>query len=383
MWNYRQLPQLSKTSSKKKSRTPCLVSVMIPARNEEKKIGEYIKTLKAQTYPNLEVIIVDDYSTDNTVKIAKSITENDKRFKILCLKDIKEEKPSGWMGKSYAIQQGSTQAKGEWLLFSDVDYADHDQELIERAVRYAIENKVDLLSLIGNNICKSFWEKVIQPIPLGILPVLSPLAKVNKPESKVAIAFGPFILINHAVFKKVGGYQTIKSQIADDAEIAKLVKNAGFTIKLVNAQTMMSIRMYEKFSDIWEGWSKNIFLGLVQKRDVKSKMLQVLLVLAGSIGVFGMMVFPFLAMIISLLMVLFTHSNQWQYLLALSFIIWCYVTFVQFSVQKHYYIGNPRYALLTFLGGTITIGIFINSAIKTLSRKGVTWKGRVYANKKS
>jgi hypothetical protein len=82
-------------------------------------------------------------------------------------------------------------------------------------------------------------------------------------------------------------------------------------------------------------------------------------------------------------MVLFTHSIQWQYLLALSLIIWSYVTFVQFSVQKHYYIGNPRYALLTFLGGTITIGIFINSAIKTLSRKGVTWKGRVYANKKS
>ena len=89
MSSYRKVPVLSKISHKDKLKKPPLVSLIIPARNEEKKIGKCIQTLKAQTYPNLEVFLVDDYSTDKTVEIAKSIIVNDERFKILSLKNFK------------------------------------------------------------------------------------------------------------------------------------------------------------------------------------------------------------------------------------------------------------------------------------------------------
>lgn len=383
MSNYRKLPNLSKVTSKIKSKNLPFVSVIVPARNEEKRIGQFLKTLQKQTYPHLEILIMDDYSTDKTAEIAKSIIDKDKRFKILSLKSIKEEKPSGWVGKSYAIQQGSTNTRGEWFLFCDVDYIDYDPNLIERAVEYAIENKIDLLSLVPRNVCKSFWEKVIQPIPAGLLIFLLPFAKVNDPKSKASFALGLFILIKRPVFNKVGGYETIKGCIADDAEMAKLVKDSGFKIGLAHAQNMMRFRMYDCLSEIWEGWSKNIFLGLIQKRRIQSKMLQILVVLVGTFGIFETTVLPFLAVILSLLVNLFMPSPLWFYLLLFSISIWLYASFVQFYVHRHYSIGAPRYAPLYFLGGIITIGIFLNSAFKILMSLGITWKQRKYFDKTS
>jgi cellulose synthase/poly-beta-1,6-N-acetylglucosamine synthase-like glycosyltransferase len=325
----------------------------------------------------LEIIIVDD-STDNTVEVIKSIVGDDPRFIL-----IKEEKlPDGWIGKPHALQQGSSLAKGDLLLFIDADTF-HDPSLIAHAVEYACEHNVDLLSLAPHNICGSFWEKVIQPIPLCVIPAISPLSKVNKPESKVVVAFGPFMLMKHSVFTQVGGYETIKNRIADDAEMAKLVKSSGYKVNLANAQTLMHIRMYENFSEIWEGWSKNIFLGLVQKRGINSKAQRLFVALVGSVIIFGIMDFPLWITIISLFLTLFTHSPQWQQVLLFALVVWFVGIVLQFSIQKTYHIGDPKYASFAFLGGLIIIAIFLNSAIKTISGTGVTWKGRVYATKKS
>jgi len=375
IWTHKQMPKLSKTSYKKSPKSLPLVSVIIPARNEANRIGKCIKSLKLQTYPKLEIIVVDDYSTDNTVEVVKNIVGNDKRFKILNLKFIKKEKPSEWMGKTYALQQGSTLTRGKWLLFIDADIYP-PPELIERAVEYAIENKIDLLSLVQHQICESFWEKVIQPIPLGLLILLQ--SRVNKPESKVAMAFGSFILLKHSVFNKVDGYETIKGQILDDIAMARLIKHSGFKVSLVNAQSMMRIRMYERFSEIWEGWSKNIIFTVIQNRRIRSKTLKGLIILAGLFGVFDTFILPFLVVIISFLLGLFLLLPQWEYLLLFSFVTWLFAIFVQFYVSKRYYIGDPKYVPLTFLGGIIIIGIILNSAIRVLSGRGVTWRGRLY-----
>jgi len=377
IWNYYQLPRLSETPPKKSSHQLPFVSVVVPTRNEAYRVEKCIRSLKAQTYPHLEIIIVDD-SNDNTLDLIKSIVGDDPRFTL-----IREEKlPDGWIGKPHALQQGSNLAKGDLLLFIDADTF-HDPSLIARAVEYALEHDLDLLSLVPHNILGSFWEKVIQPIPLGIIPAISPLAKVNKPDSKVVVAFGPFMLIKHSVFNKIGGYETIKNRIADDAEIAKLLKSSGYKVGLANAQTMMHVRMYENFREIWEGWSKNIFLGLIQKREINSKAQRFLVALAGAGGIFGLMVFPLCITIITFLLTLFTHSPQWQWVFLFALIIWLIGIVLQLIIQKTYHYGDPKYATLAFLGGLIIIGIFLNSAIKTMSGTGVTWKGRTYTEKKS
>ncbi|MDH7517685.1 MAG: glycosyltransferase [Candidatus Thermoplasmatota archaeon] len=380
MSSYRQLPVLSKaTAGNNKSKSLPNVSVIIPARNEEKKIGQCIQNFKGQLYPNLEILIVDDHSTDKTVEIAKSIIGNDKRFKILSLEYFKEKKPSGWMGKSYAIQKGSAQVKGEWLLFCDVDDIDYDPELILIAVEFAMARKIDFLSLVPSNVCKSFWEKVIQPIPAGLLIFISPFNKVNDPKNKAAFALGLFILIKKSVFNKIGGYEKIKDRVADDVELAKLVKQSGFKIMLAQAQKMMRFRMYESFKEIWDGWSKNIFMGFVQKREIESKLKQILILLIGLFAVFDTIVLPFLIVIISLLFLMFSQTSIWFTMLIFSLTVWLFSITVQGFVHKKYHIGNSLYAPLYFIGGIITMGIFINSAAKTISGKGVKWKGRTYS----
>lgn len=377
MKNYKLIPLLSKASSKDLSKSLPYISVIVPTRNEAYRIEDCIKSLKAQTYPNLEILIVDD-STDNTVEVIKNIVGNDKRFRI-----IKEEKLSGgWVGKPHAMQQGSKEAKGEWLLFIDADTA-HDPEIVSSSVKHAIKNKLDMLSLLSYLVCKSFWEKIIQPVLTGLIIFISPLGKTNDPKSKFAFALGPFILIKRSVFNKVGGYEKIKGRIADDVEMAKLVKESGFKIGLAHGQNMMKLRMYERFSEIWEGWSKNIFLGLAQKRGIRSKGLQVLVVLIGLFVVFDMVVLPFIAVILSGLIYLLTNSPQWLYVLLFSFLVWLFAILIQFYVHTRYGIGKPKYAPLYFLGGIITMGIFLNSAVKTLSGSGVTWKGRTYSDKTS
>ena len=377
IYNYHKTPYLLKNSQDKSQKIIPLVSIIIPTRNEAHRISKCIQTLKSQTYPKLEIIIVDD-STDDTVEVIKSLTGNDKRFKI-----VKQEMlPKDWVGKPFALQQGSKTAKGEWLLFIDADTY-YDPVIIERTIEFALKNKLDMLSLAPRHICISFWEKIIQPIPLSVILASSPLSKINDPKSKVAHASGPFIMIKHSIFDKVDGYQTIKQHIADDIELAKLIKSSGFRLGFAYAQSMMSLRMYEKFSEIWEGWSKNSFLGFVQKRQIKSKFLQILILILGLFAMFELLILPFFSMISSLLIFLILQSLPWIYLFLFASITWLVSIFVLVYIQSIYHIGKARYAPLTlFIGGIIVMGIFANSAFKTISRKGVTWKGRIYLNNK-
>ncbi len=377
MSNFKKTPHLSKNPPKNSLNNQPLVSVIIPSRNEGHRISECLKTLKLQTYNKLEILIVDD-SSDNTIEVIKSITRDDKRFKI-----IKQEKlQKGWVGKPFALQQGSKLAKGEWLIFIDADTY-YDPLIIERSVEHADNNKLDMLSLAPRHICKSFWEKVIQPIPLGAIAALLPLAKTNDPKSKVALAIGPFIMIKNSIFKKIEGYETIKNYINDDTQLAKLVKGSGFKLGIANAQSMMNLKMYDRFSEIWEGWSKNVFLGMVQNRKIKSKPKQLLLLSAILFVLFDLLVFPFLAILILLLIAVITQSFSLNYFLIIAALTWIISIFSLAFVQMSHKIGKAYYAPLTiFLGGLLFMGIYLNSGIKTLSGKKVTWKGRKYSTEK-
>jgi chlorobactene glucosyltransferase len=371
--NHKKIPHLSKNSQGIPLTNAPLVSIIIPTRNESKRINNCIETLKSQTYPKLEIIVIDD-STDSTKDVINTMVGNDKRFKIIKQKKL----PPGWVGKPFALQQGSSVAQGEWLIFVDADTYYHPV-LIERVVEFAQQNNLDMISLAPQHICKSFWEKMIQPIFLGAILGLSPLAKVNDPNSKISFASGPFIMVKHAIFDSVGGYRTIKGFIADDIEIAKLVKSSGYKLGIVNAQSLMSLRMYEKFHDIWEGWSKNSFLGFVQKREVKSKFLQILIFLIVAFCIFDFLILPFTSLISALFVLIFLRSLPSIYFLLLPFVTWVVSVFALLYVEHVYHIDKAWYSPLTLaLGGIITIGIFANSAIKTISGRGVIWKGKLY-----
>lgn len=235
------------------------------------------------------------------------------------------------------------------------------------------------MSLGPRHICDTFWVTITQPIFLGAILGFNPLTKVNDPKSKVSLASGPFIMIKHTIFNKVGGYESIKGHIADDIGLAKLIKMSGFKLRFVNAQSLICLRMYKQFGDIWEGWSKNSFLGFIQKQEIQSKFLQVLVLLAGIFAIVDILILPFLSMIITVSLVFFLQSAVWINFLVFVCITWLVSIVSLMCVQRLYYFGKTRYVPLTLsLDGFIVLGIFINSAFQTLSGRGVTWKGRRY-----
>jgi cellulose synthase/poly-beta-1,6-N-acetylglucosamine synthase-like glycosyltransferase len=328
----------------------------------------------------MEILIVDDYSTDDTVKISNDIIGSDTRFRVLDLKSVRKEKPGDWFGKSNAVQQGSRQAKGEWLVFLDADVV-LSPEIVEKAVAFVSENKLDLLSGIPYFSCDSFWTKVVQPIPLQL--VLLNLFHVNKPESRVAFAFGCFILIRRSVFDKIGGYEQVKEYIADDAELAKLVKRSGFQIRIVQAQDMLTVKMYDRLAEMVEGWSKNICLGLAQNTRIHSKTLKTLFILMQFIGVFILFLLPFLLMGFSLILGLLYNVSYWGPLFLFSSLVWLSGVCVQFMFQLRHGVGNAKYALLSFLGGAVVLAVFLDAPIRILFGKGIQWRGRTYFQKES
>jgi len=370
--NLRKIDRLPLNAKRTIKQLP-LISVIIPTRNEADRVENCIKTLKKQSYSKFEVIIVDD-STDNTVEVLKKLIDGDQRFKI-----IKQNRlPDGWVGKSFALQQASREARGEWLLFLDADIALHPKTM-ENALYYAVKHKSDLLSLIPRLICKTFWEKVIQPIVGGLILLVCPPFLANDPKSKIAFAMGPFILIKKKVFDKVGGYSTIRDKITDDVELARIVKQSGFKITLINGQDALYLRMYRNFKDLWMGWSKNIFLGFTYLYNINSRILRAFIAIGGALAIFVLISLPFFIILTSGVGVLLGFTNLLS-LFIFSFSAWTAATIMQMYLHKIYK-AYPKYSVASFLGGLVVTAIFLSSAAKVLTRKGVVWKGRLYYNK--
>ncbi len=366
--NYTGTPKLSDVEVDLKDFP--MVSVILPTRNESERVEGCIKSLKNQTYPNFEVIIVDD-STDNTIEIIRNLIGDDNRFRI-----VKQEKlPEGWIGKSYAMQQGSKLARGKWLLMVDADIEIHP-DTIAKAVSYAEKENVELVSLIPHLVCRSFWEKVVQPIVGGLVLFVCPPFLVNSTKSKLALAMGAFILIKKDAFERVGGYKKIRDKITDDVEISRLLKREGYGVRLLNGQDMMHVRMYRNLKEIWEGWGKNIFLGLTYIWNIKSRLLSFITAIFGSLAIFLFISFPTFMLIASLLWFLFSTSIP-RDILYLSTTTW-FFSFVTQLLGHLLFKGQPRYVFLAFLGGIVVSLIFLYSGFRVLLKKGVTWKGRAY-----
>jgi chlorobactene glucosyltransferase len=347
-----------------------LISVCVPARNEERNIRRCVEALLAQTYPNFEVIVLDDRSTDGTLKILKSLAEStDPRkvpLKVLSGSDL----PPGWAGKPHALTQAAALAHGEWLCFVDADtYATPDA--LAAVYAKAVETKADLFTIMTRQIMLTFWERAVLPLVMLALSVGFSPRKVNDPKRKDAIANGQFIFIKRTVYEAVGGHAAIKGSIVEDKELAILVKGKGYRLVVADGRKVASTRMYTSLAEVWEGWTKNIYLGL---RDDKGLLL---------LGVFG----AFLAFTAALLLPLWlvggviltaTGSGvEGTVVLVEAVLLWGYL--ISWRVLASRDMGIPSwYALTIPLGAGVFAAMILTSAWNVLSGVGVTWKGRTY-----
>jgi chlorobactene glucosyltransferase len=237
---------------------PGLVSIFVPAKDEEKTIERCLRSLLQQEGVAFELFAVDDRSTDRTAELVQRMADQDQRLKLIQIKEL----PPGWTGKCNALQQAQAHGKGDWLLFVDADTIHHPR-CIATALEYATKNNVDLLSLLPALEAASFWEGIVQPFAASCLIVLYPLARVNDPTDKDhAFANGQFILIRRSAYDAIGGHESVRDKFLEDVNMARQIRNTGLSLNVAVAPELFATRMYASLASIIKGWSRILYSGL-------------------------------------------------------------------------------------------------------------------------
>jgi chlorobactene glucosyltransferase len=351
-----------------------LISVIVPARNEERNIRRCVEALLEQTYPGYELLVLDDRSTDSTSRILAEIESRltgqaasgrAVDFKVLPGVDL----PAGWAGKPHALHQAVQHAAGEWLCFIDADTFARP-ECLASVYQAALEQRADLFTMLTDQELGSFWEKVILPLVFTGLSFGFPARRINDPALPDAIANGQFILIRRDVYEKTGGHAAVRRRIDEDKALAEVVKRAGYRLVMADGRQVASTRMYTSLPEMWEGWTKNIFLGLRDRLP--------LLLFGATLGTVGALLLP--AWLGGSLVWWAVTGSQVAAVLALQALaLWGYLLWVRAQAARAFAV-HPAYAFTLPLGALVFTAMMFASTYKVLSRKGVSWRGRVYKN---
>ena len=232
------------------------VSVIIPARNEAADIGRSIASILAQEDVNLEVIIVNDHSTDQTGAIADAAAAADRRVKVIHDPDL----PPGWLGKCNAMQQAAALARNDLLLFSDGDIIHHPR-CLATACDELERSELDFLSLFPEMQSTSLWENIVVPTFIGGVTLLA-TPGIEDPASPDALGAGAFLLVRSRAFRAVGGFEPIRGEMADDLELARLLKTSGYRVRIRFAPEFLKVRIYKGNRHAFWAMTKNILIGI-------------------------------------------------------------------------------------------------------------------------
>lgn len=343
------------------------ISVIIPARNEEANIRGCLESLLNQDYPDYEVIVLDDRSSDKTAEIVKGLTKQYSNLSLVSIKSL----PKGFTGKGNALIQGVKQAIGEWYLFTDADTV-HQPHSLSMAVGHAQRHQADMLSLTPSLENKTFWEKVVQPIAGAVLMLRFPLYKVNDPNSKCAFGNGQFILIKREVYHQVGGHEKVKDFILEDIALSKSVKSAACHLHVAYGAQLFRTRMYTNLYSLWQGWTR-IYYSAFDK-DPKY-----IFRLMGLIWLVSLL--PYILLLCSICFLVtqglsfFTLSLFGLTILQFALILPTLLNTYRISRS------DTRYILHNGLACLIVFAILTNAWLKILLDLGVDWRGHSYIEK--
>jgi chlorobactene glucosyltransferase len=322
-----------------------------------------VSSVLTATYPNLEVIVVDDHSTDGTGDLARAIAANDQRLRVIDNPPL----PEGWFGKQWACQNGARAANGEIICFADADTT-QSADLITRCVNAIERRNADLFSIAGRQELGSFWEKIVQPQMFGLLTIryggTESITNSKRVDDK--IANGQCLFVRRAVYDQLGGHELVRSHVADDMMMAQRFFASGKRVVVEKGMHQLSTRMYTSLSELIHGWGKNVFAG---GRD------------SVPMGQLGQLAFPFmlllapmlvfvppLVLIASALVSLSHWLVVWAMISSFALLVWWIAVYIQME-------QSPLYALLSPLGALVMLYIFARAVSRG---RRVTWKERDY-----
>jgi chlorobactene glucosyltransferase len=341
------------------------VSVIIPARNEQRNIERCVRSVLTTTYLDVEVIVVDDHSTDGTGEIARAIAAEDQRLRVIQAPEL----PEGWFGKQWACTSGARVATGELLLFTDADTW-HAPDLLARAVNTLRARNADLVTIAGHQEMHSFWERIIQPQMFGMLALryggTEEVSNTRSPAN--AIANGQFILVRRETYDAMRGHELVRDRVAEDLSLAQEWVRAGKRLAIVLGVEQFSTHMYASLGELIGGWRKNIYAGGRH---------------AAGGGAAGKAVFPFALMLLPLLSLAPVIALALALLGVLShgWLVWSMIvviTSVVFWMGIYRFMREPiLYALFYPLGLAMLFYIVIGAIARG---QRVEWKSRTYTS---
>ena len=351
--------------SKKADSALPFVSVIVPARNEETKIERLIRSLLAQDYPNFELIIIDDRSTDSTGEIIGRYAALDSRIKFVHGKDA----PDGWIGKCNALAHAVGYASGDWYIFTDADTYHHPNS-VRDAVSYAMENKLDLLSFVPVQELGSFAERLIMPVLLASFLLGDPFHSVNDPQSKRAYAYGQYILCRRSSYLALGGHQSVRDEIVEDHAIARVFKEKGYRIAVADGRPLYSVRMYTDLESLWQGWTKNLFSFI----DSRIANLVLLLLMLNAV-----VILPYFELAWVIAEWMKGEPNIHLIRLTVLVLVQYVILFLWHRKCSEHQVGiNWTNFFLMPFGGLGVTALYLHAAYLVLFGEQVNWKGRRY-----
>jgi glycosyltransferase involved in cell wall biosynthesis len=343
---------------------PPLVSVIVPARDEAHNIARCVTSILTTNYPDLELIVVDDSSTDGTREVAERAIAGDSRARVITNPPL----PQGWFGKQWACNNGAKVARGHILQFTDAD-TEHASDLVARSVNAMQTTHAELLSIAGHQALGGFWEKVLQPQMFTVLSLryggTESITRSDRVSNK--IANGQCIFVQRASYDAIGGHGAVRSSVAEDLLLAQRFFAARKHVVVMLGVKQLSTRMYASLREIINGWRKNVFAGgldSVPFGKVGQSLLPLALLMPPLLELL-----PPLALALAIIFVPAASTTiLWASIAVATTLIWWFVVYRQIG-------ENLLYAFAYPLGALALLYIFFTAVVRG---RRVTWKGRTY-----
>ena len=343
------------------------LTVVIPAFNEAHNIGACVGSVLASEPPcrDWSVLVVDDDSTDLTVENAIRAGSGASQFRLIQAgpRPINER----WVGKNWACSKAVEQVSSDWLLFIDADVR-LKPDALQRALAQALDENADLLSLAPRLSCGCLAEWMVQPIMASLLGLGFPILETNDPASPVAFAAGPFMLFKASTYVQIGGHRALAGEVVEDLALARAIKGGGHRLRYLLGLDVVDLRMYSDLAALWEGWTKNWYLGL-DRDPVKA--------LGAALVVVLMFTVPWLLLPASLLLLWLQPllASAWWWVLALASLAILQQLLLRLWTRSNFDVPLSYWWLMG-AGGLLVGAIGPVSIWRTRTGRGWTWKGR-------
>jgi len=328
------------------------VSIIAPARNEERNIRAAVHTWRRLQYSDYEVIVVDDRSTDATPGILAQLAREWSALRVVTVATL----PERWLGKNYANHVAAAQATGDWILFTDADVL-LAPDALGRAIAYAQAERLDHLvagpeAVMPGRLLGQF------PVYFGLLfSTLTRPWKVRDPTSSAHVGVGAFNLVRASAYRAVGGHEPIRLRPDDDLKLGKLLKRAGFSQDFVVGRGLVRVEWYASWRELQTGLMKNLYAGVDYRASV---------VVAGVAANLLLGVWPWIALG-------FVHGSAWWLNAAICGLAvwegWC---------ASRYY-GTSRWAgVLMPLFALAGAWLMARALVLTHWQGGIRWRDTLY-----